>query len=109
MDQVHEFVSYTFKTEVPMAGQAETMERIGAATSGCVGLVSREFFFSEPDRRWLAHVVWEDEDSVEASAEIADDPEVAALFDQLESESMTYGRFRRAGGVRGGQSLERST
>jgi hypothetical protein len=40
MDQVHEFLSYTLKAEAPIAGQAETMERIGAATSGCSGLVS---------------------------------------------------------------------
>ena len=99
MDQVHEFVSYTFKPDVAVAGQAETMERIGAATSGCAGLISRDFFYSEPDRRWIVHVVWADEDSIEAAAEIAEDPDVAALFDQLESESMTYGRFRRAGGV----------
>jgi hypothetical protein len=36
MDQVHEFVSNTFNAEVLVAGQAETMERIGAATSGQV-------------------------------------------------------------------------
>jgi hypothetical protein len=44
-------------------------------------------------------VVWEDEGSIEAAAAIADAPEVAPLFDQLESESMTYGRFRRAEGT----------
>jgi hypothetical protein len=99
MDQIHEFASYTFKADISMAGQAETMERIGAATAGCLGLVSRDFFFSEPDRRWIAHVIWEDEASIEAAAAIVEDPDVAALFDQLESESMTYGRFRRAGGT----------
>jgi hypothetical protein len=51
----------------------------------------------EMDRRWIAHVVWEDEDAIEASS-IVEDPGVAELSDQLKSESMTYGRFRRGGG-----------
>lgn len=108
MDQVHEFISYTSNDGIPAERQAEVMEQIGDATTDCPGFGSHDFFYSDADRRWLAHVIREDEEAIGATATIAEDESVAELFDQIESESMTYGRFRRAGGVRGGQSLQRS-
>jgi hypothetical protein len=100
MDLVHEFASYTFRDGIDTGEQAVTMEKIGAATAGCAGLVSREFFYSEPDRRWLVHLTWASEEAIEDAEAIVEDPAVASLFDQLESESMTYGRFAHAGAPR---------
>jgi hypothetical protein len=81
MDPVHEFVTYSFRPSVPAATQAMTMDLIGAATADCAGLISRDFFHSE------------------AAAEIAEDHEVAGLFDRIDSSSVTYGRYRQAGGI----------
>lgn len=101
MHPIHEFASYTFRDGIDASEQAETMEKIGAATAGCAGLVSRQFFYSEPDRRWLVHLTWASEQAIEEAEAIVEDPTVASLFDQLESESMTYGRFMHLGGTPG--------
>jgi hypothetical protein len=57
----------------------------------------RDYYFSEYAGVWLAHVVWVDDDSIEAANELAETPEGARLFSRFDTRSVTYDRYRLVG------------
>jgi hypothetical protein len=94
---VHEFINFKFKLEFSIEAQRETMDAIGRVLTPCPGLIRREYFYAEAEGRWLTHLTWEDEDAIEASADVADDPLAMELFEQIDLNTMFYGRYREAG------------
>jgi hypothetical protein len=96
MPDVHEFVYFTFRPGPDREAQFRRMEEIEALMLGQPGLKRRECFYSQRDRSWVTHLVWADEESIEAAGErIEADPEAIALFEPFDLDSMRYAKFEQ--------------
>jgi hypothetical protein len=89
MSNVHEFMMLSFNDGVDDSEQLRTMRALDTHLGGCTGLVSREYFRGA-EGHWVEHVIWESATDVEASTHLDDDPEVAALFDRFDPETVAY-------------------
>lgn len=93
--EIHEFISSKFEPGCSLEQQQEIMDGLGTAVGAQPGFISRECFYSQADGRWLVHIAWEDEEAVERSEAMAQDPEVAKLYEKFEVGQMRYARYER--------------
>jgi hypothetical protein len=91
---VHEFTSFRFKPGFDRDAQFAVMAEVEPVMLAQEGLELRETFYSERDDSWVSHLVWVDEESIDAAGtRVESDPHAIALFDHFDLESMHYARF----------------
>jgi hypothetical protein len=91
---VHEFTSFRFRPGHDRETQFSVMAEVEPVMLAQEGLELREAFYSERDDSWVSHLVWVDEDSIDAAAtRVESDPHAITLFDHFDLESMRYARF----------------
>jgi hypothetical protein len=96
MPDVHEFVYFTFRPEYDREAQFRTMGEMEALMLGQPGLLRRDCFHSDRDRSWVTHLVWTDEESIDAAGErIEADPDAMRLFDRFDLDTMRYAKFEQ--------------
>jgi hypothetical protein len=90
---IHEFVVLKFKDGFDLDAQVETMRELDPILAALDGFVSREYFFSDADQRWVDHVVWASLEAATASEEVLDDPAASRLFARFDPASIVFGRY----------------
>jgi hypothetical protein len=101
MSDVHEFITAGFKPDMDYDEQLATVRAVGERLAGCDGMRRRDYYFSPYARMWLAHVVWDGADAIEAANEVAERPEEARLFRRFDTRSITYDQYRLIGSHEG--------
>jgi hypothetical protein len=98
MADVHELVSFKFRSGLDREAQFQTMRDLEPLMTAQPGLRLREYFYSARDRVWVTHAVWVDEASIDAAGpRLEADPAAVELFDRFDPGSMRYARFERIG------------
>jgi hypothetical protein len=100
-EEVHEFFKLKFRPEVGYAEQVAAMEALGERLAECEGMVRRDYYFSDRDGQWVSHLVWTDEDSLEASAMVPDEADSSPLWADIHADGMAYARYRFVGSHHG--------
>jgi hypothetical protein len=91
---VHEFTSFRFKPGFDRDAQFGVMAEVEPVMLAQDGLELREAFYSERDDSWVSHLVWVDDEAIDAATVTVEaDPHAIALFDHFDLESMRYARF----------------
>jgi hypothetical protein len=91
---VHEFTSFRFKPGFDRDAQFAVMAEVEPVMLAQAGLELRETFYSERDDSWVSHLVWEDEEAIDAATvRVENDPHAVELFDHFDLGSMRYARY----------------
>jgi hypothetical protein len=102
MADVHELAAFRFRPGFGPDRQFETMRELEPLMTAQPGLILREYFYSDRDRSWVTHLVWADEDSVDAAGpRMEADPAAMSLLERFDPESMRYARYELAGRAEG--------
>jgi hypothetical protein len=106
MADIHEIVSFEFVPGFDREEQFRTLRELEPLMIAQPGLILREYFHSERDCRWVTHLVWLDEVSVDAAGpRLEADPVAMSLLERFDTESMRYARFELVGRADGTDPL----
>jgi len=100
-NEAYEVVSMKFKENVGLEEQKRLMEKLNPIVERFEGFLSREYFYSADNGRWIDLVVWSSlEHAKKASDEAMKIPEAGEIFAQIDETSMIFSHYKRIGGTR---------
>jgi hypothetical protein len=82
-DQIHELAVFQFKDESLESQQIETMKALGMLFAKQPGFISRDFYYSSTDNRWIDHLVWTTPEAATAAVMVHDTAEGQAIFSRF--------------------------
>jgi hypothetical protein len=94
-EEVHEFIVFKFKSGVPHDQQVATMRELDTFLKPLQGFRSREYYYSNSDKRWVDHIVWVDRAAALASRRVTENPLAADLFALFNQNSIVFSRYQR--------------
>jgi hypothetical protein len=98
MAEVHELISFKFKPGFDRGVQFLTMSELEPMMMSQAGLARRDWYFSEREEIWVTHLVWDDEESIDAAGpRMESEEETMRLFSRFDTESMQYAKFELVG------------
>lgn len=91
-----EIVVMKFKDNVSFDDQKKSMETLSKIVSSFKGFVSREYYYSSENKRWIDFVIWESlELAKKASAEAMKNPTAGEIFSKIDQPDMIFSHYER--------------
>ena len=96
----HEIVSFRFRDEVSLEDQKLMMSILNEKLVSYEGFISRDYYYSVDNGRWIDFVVWSDVKlAKKASEAVMSDPKAGAIFSKIDDKTMIFSHYERGGGV----------
>ena len=97
----HEIVSFRFKDEVSSEDQKLMMGVLNEKLVSYDGFLSRDYYYSVDNGRWIDFVLWSDESlAKKASESIVNDPQAGSVLSQIDEKTMIFSHYAWVGGVK---------
>jgi len=94
MAETHEFVVFKFNDGIAKGEQEKLMAQLNSCVQKYDGLISRSYYYSEKDNRWIDHVTWtSSQAATKASAAIMKDPNAGTVFKNIDEKSMIFSHY----------------
>lgn len=98
--QCFEIISLKFNEAINLEEQKKSMNLLNEIIKDYDGFVSRDYFYSEENGRWIDHLIWSSTNKAkEASDKIMKDPIALKLFSNIDNESMIFSHYNHIGSI----------
>lgn len=96
-----EIISFAFKKDISKEQQKTAMAALNAKIIDFPGFLSRDYYYSQEQQRWIDFAVWTDLQSAQdASKKMMEDATALEIFGMIEESSMIFTHYHHEGGIK---------